>query len=416
MSNGGSAAAETEKAKNEKKPLETGADAFGRAIARIAVGQICESAGFQSCQESALEALADIAVRYLGDLGKSAHFYANLACRTECNVFDVIQSLEDMNHPQGFVGASNILSRRLSASATVKDIIHYTNRSEEIPFARPVPHFPVAKKRELMPSFAQMGEAPPSSQIPQWLPAFPDPHTYVHTPVWNERKSDPRMDKIEQARQRRKAERSLLNLQQRLACAGGPSSSQPFAAPVEMDDIARAKGKSLQHPGPNLNPNSNPTVNPTNNSITNPFLAPPVSAEERAVSPVRVPEQISFKAGDRNWGGGTEKGLKMPSVLEAFAPAIEAAKQGLDCANELAGGASRGVQVLPDERPLVHFKFDFGKKAAFASHVASAGVRNSGVPLPGHWFGRDEEKDEKKRRAEQILKAAMENPQDLAQV
>lgn len=158
MNNGGSATAETEKAKNEKKQVEAGIDAFGRAIARIAVGQICETAGFQSCQESALEALADIAVRYLRDLGKSAHFYANLACRTECNVFDVIQSLEDMNHPQGFVGASNFVSRRLSASATVKDIILYTNRSEEIPFARPVPHFPVAKKRELMPSFSQMGK------------------------------------------------------------------------------------------------------------------------------------------------------------------------------------------------------------------------------------------------------------------
>ncbi|KAH9318067.1 hypothetical protein KI387_019836, partial [Taxus chinensis] len=239
MSNGAAHTETTTTENNENFFCEAGGDAFGRAVARIAVAQICESLGFQSCQQSALDALADIAVRYLSDLGKSSHYYANLAGRTECNALDVIQSMEDMNQPQGFSGASDILYRRLSASATVKDIIYYINRSEEIPFARPVPRFPVVKKRELMPSFAQMGETPASSHIPPWLPAFPDPHTYVHTPVWNERKMDPRMDKIEQARQRRKAERSLLNLQQRLACTGGPSSSQSFAVPMETDDIAR---------------------------------------------------------------------------------------------------------------------------------------------------------------------------------
>ncbi|PWA94952.1 Bromodomain transcription factor [Artemisia annua] len=50
--------------------------------------------------------------------------------------------------------------------------------------------------------------------------AFPDPHTYVHTPVWNERTSDPRADKVELARQKRKAESSLLSLQKRLLNSG----------------------------------------------------------------------------------------------------------------------------------------------------------------------------------------------------
>lgn len=366
---------------NEKKP-DGGVDAFGRAVARIAVAQICEGAGFQSCQQSALEALADIAVRYLRDLGKAAHYYAGLAGRTECNAFDVIHAMEDMFAAQGFAGASDVISHSVSGSGTVREIMQYTNRAEEIPFARPVPRFPVVKKRELLPTFLQMKETPPHQHIPPWLPAFPDSHTYKSTPVWNDRKTDPRMAKMEQARQRRKAERSLVSLQQRLASASGSSS---LGLAMETD----GKGKNSS-PSPNPNPN-------------NPFLAPPVGPEEKQVSPVKIPPVLSRPA------------LKLPSVLEAFAPAIDAVKQGLDQVEELDGRRKnpRGSQALSDERPLVQFKFDFGKKAQMAAHATGA-LRNE-TPLSS-WFSRDEEMDDKKRRVEQILKEAMENPQDLVQL
>jgi transcription initiation factor TFIID subunit 8 len=34
----------------------------------------------------------------------------------------------------------------------------------------------------------------------------------------------------------------------------------------------------------------------------------------------------------------------------------------------------------------------------------------------GHWLGRDDERDDKKRRAEYILRQSMENPQELTQL
>ena len=70
------------------------ANNFGRAVLKIVMAYICESMGFESSKESALDALADIAIRYLCGSGKMANYYSNLTRRTECNVFDIIRTLE----------------------------------------------------------------------------------------------------------------------------------------------------------------------------------------------------------------------------------------------------------------------------------------------------------------------------------
>ena len=80
-------------------------DEYGRVIAKVAVTQICERVGFRSFSDTnVLEALADLALRYVKDLGKTAKFYLNVANRTECNVFDLIQSLEDLGSDIGYPG------------------------------------------------------------------------------------------------------------------------------------------------------------------------------------------------------------------------------------------------------------------------------------------------------------------------
>ncbi|KAH8505669.1 hypothetical protein H0E87_012768 [Populus deltoides] len=190
MSNGG----------EDNTPGRPKSDDFGRAVSRMAVAQICESVGFHGFKESALDSLSDITIRYLCDLAKIASFYANLS------------------------GAS-ISGNCLVNSGTIKEIIDFVGSNDEIPFAQPVPRFPVIRVRKLIPSFESMSEAPPGKHIPAWLPALPDPHTYLHTPMWNERAVDPRAEKIEQARQRRKAERALLSLQQRLLSNGSAGAS-----------------------------------------------------------------------------------------------------------------------------------------------------------------------------------------------
>ncbi|KAG2690094.1 hypothetical protein I3843_09G168600 [Carya illinoinensis] len=345
-----------------------GANDFGRAVSKVAVAQVCESVGFQGFKDSALDALADIAIRYLRDLGRTASVYANSSGRTECNVFDIIRGLEDLEASQGFLGGSEV-KNCLAGSGTVRGIVEYVGGAEEIPFTQPVPQFPVIKHRKLIPSFVQMGETPPGKHIPPWLPALPDPHTYIHTPVWNERATDPRADKIEQARQRRKAEGSLLSLQQRLLSSGsaGPSTSR--------SDAKESDGAQ-----------------------NNPFLGLPLQPGEKDVSLVVSPSKTSDEM----------VGNIHVSVLEAFAPAIEAVKGGF------SDDGDDGKNVLPDVRSAVQLKFRTGKK--FLGESLDLSLQNKGVGRAASWVARDEERDDKKRRAEFILRQSTEYPLELNQL
>ncbi|KAK8479670.1 hypothetical protein V6N13_064213 [Hibiscus sabdariffa] len=295
------------------------ADEFGRAVARIAVAQICESLGYQGFKESALDALTDILIWYLCGIGKNAIFHANLAGRTECNLFDITRALEELGASHGFPSASEI-GNCLVGSGTVREIIQFVDSKEEIPFAQPVPKFPIVRDRKLIPSFEHMNENPPGKHIPTWLPAFPDPHTYIHTPIWNERASEPRADKIEQARQRRKAERALLRLQQRLVCNVSTGTSASLVANAENEKIQEVVNDS--------------------------FLATPLQPGEKDVSQLVLPAKPSDEASKDNH----------VSLLEAFAPAIEAMKGG--SSNESNGEK----MLLPEKRAAVHFKFRTGKK------------------------------------------------------
>lgn len=325
-------------------------DEFGRAICKVAVAQICDSVGFHSSRQSALDALADVAIRFIVDLGRAASFSANLSNRNESNVFDVIQGLEDLGFSHGFTGASDV-RRCLVNSGAVRDIIRFVREVEEVPFACSLPKFPVVRNQRPTPSFAQIGEKPAWDNIPDWLPPFPNPHTYIHTPVWNERETDLRSERIEQERQRRKAEKSLLGLQQRLACNS-----------VAADIIGQ-----------------------------NPFCLPPLLYGEKPVSDiVVVPDQDDAK----------EKRL---SVLETFAPAIEAAKEG-----SMEDISER--RDLPRRRPKVQFRLGVGKKTLALPLPSKASGRSD-----SSWL-RDDERDDRKRRAERILKEAMENGKDLIQM
>ncbi|QHO32151.1 Transcription initiation factor TFIID subunit [Arachis hypogaea] len=321
-------------------------DEFGRAVSRIAVAQICESAGFNGVKNAAIEALSDVTIRYLIDLGKIAEFYANLA-----------------------------------GSGTVRDLMRFVNCGDEVPFAQPIPNFPVIRQRKVIPSFLQMGEAPPSKHIPPWLPALPDPHTYIHTPMWDERTCDPREDKVEQARQRRKAERSLLSLQKRLLLCSGSVETRNTTSNVVVPSGGGASLRQGEGEGGDKNP----------------YLKAPV--DNKDVSPVLLPGKLS---------DDVDMIANHVSVLEAFAPAIEMMRSsGVLCEDD----GMQGRTVLPAVRPTVYFKFRAGKKLIHES----LDMRNQkkDASRTAALAGREDERDDKKRRAELILKQSMENPQEL---
>lgn len=365
----------------EKSPPQrkAGRDELAQAVAKIAVAQICEGEGFQTFQQSALETLGDVALRYICDIGKTAHLYANLAGRTECNVFDIIQGLEDLCSAQGFLGASDT-EHCLAGSGTVRELAQFVGEAQQIPFAYSLPPFPVHKDRKLTPSFSQIGEEPPGEHIPNWLPAFPDPGACAQSSPTIEKMAEPASAKIELKNQRRRAERSLLNLHQRLACNGleGPSSVNRF-------DAAKAK----QAIG------------------TNPFLAVPLQFGEKEVSPVVLPTKAKFlnEAAGRNSFVESHGKDNHVSVLEALAPDIE------EMETRMRDFKEGHKKVILNSRPTVQFKIGVRRKSFGTMLELSPQDKRFEATVP--WSGMEKEKDDKKQRAEKILKESMANTQEM---
>lgn len=66
------------------------AEEYSRHVSKIVISQLAETAGFQAVQESAVDILADLMLRYIAQLGSASHSYAELAGRTDCNINDLV--------------------------------------------------------------------------------------------------------------------------------------------------------------------------------------------------------------------------------------------------------------------------------------------------------------------------------------
>lgn len=67
------------------------ADAYAARAVRVAVAQLAEAAGFEAAQQSSLDTLADLLLRYINEVGSASHGYAELAGRTESTPLDVVR-------------------------------------------------------------------------------------------------------------------------------------------------------------------------------------------------------------------------------------------------------------------------------------------------------------------------------------
>lgn len=370
---------EKENLQSMRKKKKLGTDEFAQAVARNVVAQVCESLGFQSFHQVALDNLADVAVRYIREIGKTASSYANLANRTQCNVFDVIQGLENLSSAQGFSGASDV-RHSLSGSGVVKDIIRYVSRAEEIPFAYSIPVFPVVKERILDRSFAQAEESPPDEHIPSWLPKFPDPVTYAELSSGNEKDSETEavkeLQQVEQ--QNRKAERSLLNLQQKLNCNGSEAG-----VVVEQGDAAKAQRAAEN----------------------NPFLAPPLQYWEKEVSLPTLPARLVDESMAYH---------QSHEVMENHASILEPSSQVNEAARSGPYEREDRRKIPLNGRPNVHFKVGNVKKSL--SMVTNP--QNEGTEQTSLWFGDDHDgaAEDRKGMAEKILWENTEYPSELSNV
>ncbi|XP_044467558.1 transcription initiation factor TFIID subunit 8-like [Mangifera indica] len=374
---GGESGSKHEQLRTKRK---FGGDDFAQAIAKIAVAQVCERVGFQTFQQSALGTLSEIAVRYVHNIGEAAHFYANLAGRTEVNAFDIFQGSEELGSTQGFSGASDI-DHCLTSSGVVRELIQYVNEVQDIPLVYSIPRFPVVKDRKPTSSFLQIGEEPPDEHIPPWLPAFPDPQTYLQLPTQNEKETDSETEKIELGRQQRKMEMSMLNLQQQFS-GNGPQGPSLFAHRDNSKDKQAAE--------------------------SNPFLSALLHFEEKEVGSVPIPAKLSKEVASENPVAENRGVFNHISVLQTFSPAIEAMK------NKLCNSEEEQEKLLMNQRPAVQFKIGLGKKSL--GKPLKLGPQHRDAEMISAWFCKDDKKDEKKRRAGKILKDSMENTQELAQL
>lgn len=72
--------------------LSAMAEQYSRHVSKIVVSQLAETAGFHAVQESAVDVLADLMLRYIAQLGSASHSYAELAGRTDCNINDLVSA------------------------------------------------------------------------------------------------------------------------------------------------------------------------------------------------------------------------------------------------------------------------------------------------------------------------------------
>ncbi|KAL3640202.1 hypothetical protein CASFOL_015170 [Castilleja foliolosa] len=327
----------------KRRKNKSGPDEFAQAIARIAAAQVCEGLGFQGFHQSALDTLADVGVKYIREIGRTASSCANLANRSECNMLDVIQGLEDLGSGQGFSGASDV-DHAFSESGVVKDIVRYVGKSDETPFAYLIPVFPVVKERVLNPSFVQLGENLPNEHVPGWLPKFPDSDTYLNV-------KEPETNKIQPVDEPR---RKSVNFQQKLISNG-------FEAGV----IEQGYGSKTQRAEKN-----------------NPFLAPPLQYGEKEVSLPVLPDKFLDSVSD-NYRKSNEAVLENNIIMVEPSLTMSGPCEPED-----------RERILLNGRPGIEIKFGNCKKLLESTEKVSV------------WFGDDDNNDVNemtKRKADKIL-------------
>ena len=107
---------------SQSTPMVQSAEEYARQIARVVVGQLAEQAGYESVQESSIDVLSELLLRYLEEVAAGAHLNAELATRTEINVLDALQSIRDMSDAEDVGSTTEQLSRYLDTLSPVRDL------------------------------------------------------------------------------------------------------------------------------------------------------------------------------------------------------------------------------------------------------------------------------------------------------
>ncbi|XP_076860604.1 transcription initiation factor TFIID subunit 3-like [Brachyhypopomus gauderio] len=105
-------------------------ESYGRSLLRVAAAQVCQALGWDAVQPAACDLLSDVLERYLQQLARGCHRYAELYGRTDPCLSDISQAF-------GLMGVS------------LPELEDYVNNLEPVGFCQSIPHFPISKSSTL---------------------------------------------------------------------------------------------------------------------------------------------------------------------------------------------------------------------------------------------------------------------------
>lgn len=167
--------------------LESDTHAISRRKAlKVSVAALCAEVGFEKTEESAIETLTEMLQSFLSEVGKSSRAFAELAGRTEGMMTDVVMSLIEMGQ--------RIDSIPAHAKRSSKSVLLPPNHCSAPPTLKTLQ----AGDKQKRPS-----------HVPDYLPQFPDPHTYIRSSTQKAPVTDYQIIREKAASQKRDVERAL---------------------------------------------------------------------------------------------------------------------------------------------------------------------------------------------------------------
>ncbi|CAL1531251.1 unnamed protein product [Lymnaea stagnalis] len=157
-----------------------------RRALRTSIAALLVEAGYQCAENLALETLIEMTQAYISEAGRTSSGYAELAGRTHVMPSDVVLALVEMG---------------LDFTA----IPTHAKRENKTVF------LPPAQAPATVPSkILQVGEKRKHpAHIPEHLPSFPDPHTYIKTPCFKQPANEYQLVREKAASQKRDVEVAL---------------------------------------------------------------------------------------------------------------------------------------------------------------------------------------------------------------
>ncbi|MCP9258679.1 Transcription initiation factor tfiid subunit 8 [Dirofilaria immitis] len=144
----------------------TVADYVHRRVLRQAIAAICKQAGFETIEADVLELLTHMINSYINELAITTRQMTEHAGRTISTPSDTIIALVDLGT------AVSDLPAFLKEATSKGSLVIAPPRAQHLPHTQQ--QLRVGSSR------------PRPAHIPDWLPPFPDPHTYVRTDISGE--------------------------------------------------------------------------------------------------------------------------------------------------------------------------------------------------------------------------------------